>query len=139
MGSACWAAATSISGSWADVQPGNESIPAAPVVLVSRGTGAGTLAPDTVITTPDHQPNVIIKVVTPLWVIFIRSFRVFLQTLLGLLTAAMVAPKALPAEDFMHLLTLCASLSVASAGVCIIQNGIELLGQLDQKFPTLTS
>ena len=90
------------------------------------------------VTTAVGHPEVIIKVVQPLMIILVRASRVFLQTLLGLLSAGMVAPKLLPVADFNHLLISCASLSVASAVVCVIQNAIELLGRLDQKFPTLS-
>ncbi len=96
------------------------------------GTGPGTIV------TASGQPNIVIKVVQPLGLVLVRAARVFLQTLLGLLTAGLVTPKALPASDFMHLLILCASLSLAPAVVCIVQNAIELLGRLDQAYPTLT-
>lgn len=100
-------------------------------MALGMGTGSGTII------TPTGQPNIIIKVVQPLMLVFVRATRVFLQTLLGLVTAGLAAPKALPTQDFMHLLVLCASLSLAPAVVCIIQNTIELLGKLDQAYPTL--
>jgi hypothetical protein len=114
-----------------------EPAPAAqePVVVTvvgNRGTGTGGT-----VTTAAGRPDIIIKVVQPLLMILVRAGRVFLQTLLGLLSAGMVAPKALPAADFLHLLVLCSGLSLASAVICVIQNGIELLGKIDQKFPTL--
>lgn len=108
----------------------------ASAIAAALGNQSHTL-PGTIVT-PEGHPNIIIKVVQPLAIIVIRALRVFLQTLLGLLTAGMVAPKALPASDFWHLLILCASLSAAPAGVCVIQNAIELLGKLDQAYPTLT-
>ena len=89
-------------------------------------------------TTASNHPDVIIKVVQPLMIILVRATRVFLQTLLGLMTAGTVAPKALPAADFLHLVILCSSLSVAASGICVIQNAIELLGKIDQKYPTLS-
>lgn len=95
------------------------------------GTGPGTLI------TPVGQPNIIIKVVQPLLLVLVRALRVFLQTLLGLVTAGLAAPKALPAQDFLHLLLLCSSLALAPAAVCVIQNMIELLTKLDQAYPTL--
>ncbi len=108
------------------------------VVIARTGTGDGRMD-NTVATTEDHFPNVIIKVITPLMSIAIRSLRVYLQTLVGLLAAGGIgaASNTLPAHDFGALLMTCAGLSVASAAVCAIQNVIELLGNLDQKFPTL--
>jgi hypothetical protein len=103
------------------------------VTLAANRAPAGMTAATAV-----GHPDVIIKVVQPLMIITVRAARVFLQTLMGLLTAGTVAPKALPAADFAHLLLLCASLSVAPAAYCIGQNALELLGKLDQKYPTLS-
>ena len=112
-----------------------------PIIVTVTGTGDG-VAPEMLnrITakTPDHLPNVEVRVIQPLMVILIRTARVYVQTLLGLVTAGMAAPKAIPAADFYHLVTLCAGLSVAPAGLCLFQNALELLGKLDQKYPTLT-
>lgn len=85
--------------------------------------------------TPAYQPNVIVQAVTPLASILVRSLRVFLQTMLGLMTAGTVAPTSLNAHSFWELVIKCASLSVAAAGICALQNFVELLGRLDQKFP----
>jgi hypothetical protein len=101
------------------------------VAASTLGTGPGTII------TKAGEANIVVKVVQPLVIVLVRAMRVFLQTLLGLLTAGLVTPKALPAADFIHLLGLCAGLSLAPAVVCVIQNAIELLGKLDQSFPTL--
>jgi hypothetical protein len=79
--------------------------------------------------------NVVIQIVRPLTIITVRALRVFLQTLLATLTAAVTG--VLPAQDFFHLLISCASISVASAVFCVIQNVIELLAKFDQSHPTL--
>jgi len=89
--------------------------------------------------TPAGQPNIVLKVLEPFTIIVVRVMRVYLQTLLGLVTAGLAAPKAIPVADFAHLVILSASLSVAPAAICAIQNGIELLAQFDQKHPTLTA
>lgn len=103
------------------------------VTLAANRAPAGMTAATAV-----GHPDVIIKVVQPLMIILVRATRVFLQTLLGLMTAGTVVPKALPAADFIHLVILCSSLSVAASGICVIQNAIELLGKIDQKYPTLS-
>lgn len=117
-----------------------DNLPETPVaVVVARsGTGDGRMD-NTVAVTEDHFPNVLIKVVSPLASILIRSARVYLQTMLGLLTAAGIgaASNTLPAHDFQKLFLTCAGLSIGSAAFCAIQNVIELLGNLDQKFPLL--
>ncbi len=99
-------------------------------ISAPMGTGSGA--------TLDGHP-VIFKVLQPLTVILVRALRVFFQTLVGLVTAGVTAPKALPAKDFIHLVILCASLSLAPVFFCIVQNMIELLGQFDQSHPTLTA
>jgi hypothetical protein len=120
----------------AEVTPPDPPVSAPLVVTVAanRRTGSGMN-----VTTQTSPPDIIVKVVQPLVIICVRALRVFLQTLLGLLSAGTVAPKLLPAADFMHLLGICASLSVAATVVCVIQNAIELLAALDQKFPTLSA
>jgi len=90
-----------------------------------------------VIETPSGP--VYLKALQPITIILVRAGRVFLQTLLGLLTAGTVAPSLLPAADFTHLLLKCASLSVGASVICVIQNLIELLGKFDQSHPTLTA
>lgn len=109
--------------------------PKAITITVPATTMMGT-GPGTIVTASGH-PNIIVKVVQPIVIVLVRASRVFLQTLLGLLTAGLVTPKALPAQDFVHLLVLCASLSLAPAVVCILQNLVELLTRLDQSYPTL--
>lgn len=101
------------------------------VSAFSTGTGSGLVR-------ADGHP-VIIQAIQPLMIILVRATRVFLQTLVGLITAGLAAPKALPAADFLHLVILCASISVAPAAMCVLQNAIELLSKLDQKYPSLTT
>jgi hypothetical protein len=107
--------------------------PVAPVVVT---TVSNELPPATLARTPDHLPDVIVRTITPLVAILVRSARVFFQTLVGLLLAGVTGTTLLPAHDFWQLLRTCAGLSVASAVVCALQNTIELLKRIDQKFPT---
>jgi hypothetical protein len=81
---------------------------------------------------------IVVNVIAPILFIGVRALRVYLQTILGLLTAGTVLPDLLPAADFMSLLSTSASLSVAAAGICVLQNMVELLTKLDQKTPRLT-
>lgn len=108
----------------------------APIVVttIDRGNGTGN---GQVLQTASGLPNFVVKGVQPLVMILVRAVRVFLQTLIGLVTTGLASPTALPAKDFAHLLLLCASLSLAPAVICIIQNAIELLGKIDQSHPTL--
>lgn len=103
---------------------------------VARDTG---LPHGTVATTPYYLPNVIVTTLTPIWIVFVRTTRVYLQTLLGLLLAGGLgtATNTLPVGDFWHLLRVSAGLSVASAVVCALQNALELLSRIDQSHPEL--
>lgn len=118
-----------------------ESAPLAPVSVTMIGTGdvsggPSPLATGVVATTPmANQPNIRLVIITPIVIIAVRAFRVFLQTLLATLTAA--ATGVMPAGDFFALLMACASISVGASVFCIIQNVIELLARFDQSHPTL--
>ncbi len=110
-----------------------------PIVVTVLGTGTdgtGSASKPAIIQTPDGQPNIEIKVVKPLVLIGVRALRVFFQSILALLTAG-PATGLITAADFGHLVMKCASLSVAAAGVCVLQNAIELLARFDQSNPTL--
>lgn len=117
-----------------------------PVVLTTIRRGAdgaedGLSDPTVHARTIGSYPDVIIRTVTPVVAILIRSLRVFLQVMLGLLSAKMVglSGDTLPAGDFLHLLGDCAGLSLGAAIVCALQNVAELLSKLDQKIPTLNA
>lgn len=109
-----------------------------PVVVTVSSNSLPASSEAGVIVTPMGQPNVYLKVVEPITIVGVRALRTFLQALLGLLTAGLVSPSTLGAKDFLHLLATCASLAVAPAVVCIIQNVIELTARFDQKHPTFT-
>lgn len=97
------------------------------------GTGDGSIKA----TTPEGHSNFNISYVSPILAILIRSSRVFINTLLGLLSAAMVKPDAIPASDFLELLLKCAGLSVAAACVATLTSAGSLLAKLEDKFPSL--
>jgi hypothetical protein len=108
------------------------------VVTVSASSlNTGRRASDPPLTAYADHAHVIVRVIQPLTIVFVRALRTFLQTLLGTLTAGMMG--VMPATDFLHLLKVCASISVASGVVSLLQNTIELLGKFDQSHPTLTS
>lgn len=103
-------------------------------MTVSGGSASAAVAG--LVTVDGHVVDV--RVLQPVKIIAIRAGRVYLQTFSGLLAAG-VTTKALPAADFLHLVYLCAGLSVASAGVSLVQNTLELFNKLDQKYPQLTA
>ena len=114
--------------------------PVEPVLVTMIGTGTGTGAPitnGTTAVTPDHMPNVIVRVVSPVVAVAIRFAHAYLTTLLGLVTVGLTTD-ALPAADFVHLVQRCAELSLAGPGVALGKDLLTLLGDLEKKYPLLT-
>lgn len=119
-----------------------ESRPVEDVKIAVVGTGDGSrLSPGTVAETPGaHQPNVVVDVVSPALAIGIRAGNLFLQTLIGLLVAAMTPAGAslLYTSDFVHLLGTCASLALPVTVLGSLKDLLTIFGRLEQKFPLLT-
>lgn len=108
--------------------------------IIGTGDG-GFIPPGTLATTPgDSQPNIIVTIVTPMFAVFVRFVHSFLTILVGLVTAGMTpaGQHVLKADDFWHLVTSCATLSVAGAGVGLIKDLITIFGRLEGKYPLLT-
>ena len=95
----------------------------------------------------DREIASVTVVTMPAWQIaLVRCCRVYLQALLGFLTAtgtglagavATAVGTPIPAMDFWHMLVFSASLAVAPATVSLIQNVIELLAKIDATNPGL--
>lgn len=122
--------------------PNPTPVPPVQTMVIERGTGDGGVLPSTSLAgetakTPGKLPDVFIQAVSPLKNVVIRALRTFIQTVLGILSASMVAPKLLPAGDFLHLLGVAASLSVAATVISVLQNALELLAKMDQTNPVL--
>lgn len=98
-------------------------------------TVSNDLPTNTIAKTAVHLPDVLVRTVTPLAAIFVRTARVYVQSLLGLLTGGAITGM-LPAHDFLTLLRLSAGLALGPAIICALQNAGELLGRIDQKFPS---
>ena len=114
--------------------PDTQPTAAPTIVTVSAVSAMPTTAG--MVQTGDHPIEV--RVISPFLIIGIRATRVYFQTLSGLVVAG-VTTNAIPAKDFVHLVMLCMGLSVASAGVSLLQNTVELFNKLDQKYPSLTA
>lgn len=89
--------------------------------------------------TPFGRPDVLVKVVTPIAAILVRAAKTYMQTLLGLLSAAGLgmASSTLPPGDFLHTLKICAGLSIGSGVMSLLTNITLLLTALGDRFPTL--
>lgn len=110
-------------------------------VAMIEGTGNGSPIPSgSVIATPDHQPNIIVQVVTPIMAITVRFGNAFFVSMVGLLTAAMTPAGGhlLYTSDFMHLMETCASLSLPIAGLGLVKDLVTVFGKLEGRYPLAT-
>ena len=95
----------------------------------------------TVAVTPGAaQPNLVLRVVTPLLAVAVRFGFTFGGQVVGLLTAAMTpqGSKILYTGDFFELLLTCASLSLPWAVLDLIKNLVTIFKGLEGKYPLLT-
>lgn len=109
-----------------------------PVTLIGVRNDAG--APITngqVITTPDHQPNLVVQVVNPIIAILIRFASAYLTALVGLLVGG-PATGLIGAGDLWHLILKCASLALAGPVVALFKDIVTILTGLERKFPIAT-
>lgn len=107
--------------------------------VVGVGPAAEKFLPSgTVAATPGTaQPNVVMNVVSPFVAIAVRFVNTFLTTLVGLVMAGMTpaGQNVIKANDFVHLVLACATLSVAGAGVGLLKDLVTIFGRLENKFP----
>jgi hypothetical protein len=109
------------------------------VVTVIGGTGNGgaPLTTGTKATTPDHQPNLVVRVINPLVALAVRFAYAYLTMLVGLVAAGQTSD-IIPAKDFVDLVLACAKLSVAGAGFGLLKDCLTLFSQLEKKYPLAT-
>jgi hypothetical protein len=114
--------------------------PVAVTVIGGTGDGGAPLTSGTIATTPDHQPNLVTTVITPIAAIVVRFVNQFLTSLVGLVMAGMTPAggRVLQADDFLHLVLTCAGLSVAGAGLGLLKDLVTIFGRLEGKYPLLT-
>lgn len=91
-----------------------------------------------------HHVHVVVAAMSPFLAVLVRFARTYLQGLIGfLLLGIAAAPVAaglgvvLPPGDFFAAVKAAAGLALAPAVISLLQNLVELLGKLDEKFPRL--
>jgi len=90
-------------------------------------------------------PSRLTWVVTPLAAIIVRAIKAYLQTLVGLMTAAGFGVEigTVPAgtsgflELFLAKLAACSTIALVPAGMSVLSNLLILFTQLGDRFPTL--
>lgn len=123
-----------------EVKTVTEAVAPVPVAIIGTGDGGSPLTSGVTAVTPDHQPNLIVTIVTPLVAILVRFINQFLTTLVGLVGAGMTPAggRILHADDFVHLVLTCASLSVAGAGFALIKDCVTVFGRMESRYPLIT-
>lgn len=82
--------------------------------------------------------NLVVRALSPLRVIVIRTSRVYLQSVMGFIAAGSSGfDGGIMPDEFSALFVMACKLSLATAVVTAGQNFLELLGKLDQKYPEL--
>lgn len=118
------------------------SRPVEPVQVTVIGTGDGSKLASGIeaVTVGAHEPNIVVTVVGPMRAIALRFVNAFLAQLAGLLVAGMTpaGSRLLYTSDFVHLVLVCASLSLPGAGLSFIKDLVTVFGRLEQKYPLLT-
>lgn len=112
-----------------------EAIQPVPVTII------GTMADDmpttgTIATTPrSDQPNLIVRVVTPIAAILVRFGYTFCVSLAGSLMAGGLTAKVMPHTDFIGLIEPSVFLAACIAGVGLIKDSATVFSGLEKKFP----
>ncbi len=112
----------------------NDFIKPVTVNVIGTGTGDGgsPLTSGTVGQTPDHQPNLTVRVIKPIVALLARAGNVFFVTLSGLVGAQAVG-LITPLSFKAMVIT-----SLATTGVGAIKDFATLFSGLERKFPLAT-
>lgn len=105
-----------------------------PVSVSIIGTSEGLVNCTTAKTPPD-QPNIIIKIVSPLVAVGVRFGNTFCVSFAGSLTAGGLTVKVMPHADFAQLLSLSAFLALCIAGVGLVKDSATVFSGLEKRFP----
>ncbi len=116
-------------------EPGTPPVTMEAVTIIGTGTGDGSpLKTGVVGTTPDHLPNLAVRVVSPIMAILIRFVNTYLTFIVGTVTAGMTS-NLLPYHDFMTLLVFALKLGLSGSILAALKDCITIFGRLEGKFP----
>jgi hypothetical protein len=116
-----------------------EPRPVEPVKIAMVGTGDGSRLPTGTIATTEgeHEPNLIVKVVTPALAIAVRALNTFFTVMSGAVSGIGVT-NVIPFSDFTDLLRKAAVVAVFAVLIGVIKDCATIFGRLEGKFPLLT-
>jgi hypothetical protein len=102
----------------------------------AEAAGTTPIPSGTVVTTPDHLPNLLVQVFTPLMAIVARAGVVFFQSMSGLVVVGGTTG-LIPAHDFLELVAKSANLSLCVVGASVISSLVTIFSNLEKRFPLL--
>lgn len=103
-----------------------------PVVMTDR---QGAPAEGSTLETPSGKPNVVVRLMTPLAQILVRTARTYVQSLIGFLPLVLGASYfglQMEPMDFLQKIGVAAGWAIAPALIAFIMNLAELLARLDE-------
>jgi len=120
--------------------PGTPPVTMEAVTIIGTGTGDGSpLKTGDVAQTPDHLPNLVIRVISPVIAIVVRAVVAFLTAATGVLTAAgLGGGKIFGAIDLHGILVLAGWVGVCAAIPITGKNLLTIFLGLEKKFPLWT-
>jgi hypothetical protein len=109
-------------------------------IIGGTGEGGAPLTTGTVGQTPDHQPNIVVKVVQPIIAILVRFGHTFLLTFSGSIGLSLtpVGGQLMPASDLEQRLTHAALIGLSAAAAGLLKDLITIFGRLENKYPIWT-
>jgi hypothetical protein len=114
-------------------------IPPVTVTVIGDASSGGAPIPSgTVLVTPDHQPNVVYRVITPLVAILVRFVNTFCVSLAGSLSAGGLTANIMPHADFTGLVKSAVILAACIAGVGLVKDSATVFSGLEKQFPIAT-
>ena len=113
-----------------------QAIPPVTVTVIGDAVPSGAPIPSgSVLTTPDHQPNVIYTVISPIVAILVRFGNTFCVSLAGALAAGGLSTSVIPHAHFIEVLKPSIILAAYIAGVGLLKDAATVFSGMEKRFP----
>ena len=114
-------------------------VPMPVAVIATTDNGAVPTDQRFVAHTPDEQPNLYVRVITPLLAIAIRAANLFFIAFTGALSVAGIDPTGtVKVADFKHAIIFAAWSGFVAAFIGTAKNLVTVFGNLEGKYPLST-